>query len=213
MAAKYPYTQVPGRLRDFLIKLPTMGVPEKASQTWLKSAGWSGGNDVTILTVLRFIGVISQDGTPTESWKALRAGTAAGKATFAKTVRTAYADLFALYPDAHRKDTEALRNFFRQQTTAGEQVQVKTVQTFKVLAEFGDFDSGSPTEKTGAAETPPKEEKAREQEKEVVQKLARTGGGVALNVNIQLQLPATADAEVYEKLFAAMNKHLIGLTD
>jgi hypothetical protein len=35
---------------------------------------------------------------------------------------------------------------------------------------------------------------------------------MTLNVNIQLQLPATAESEVYEKLFAAMRKHLIELT-
>jgi hypothetical protein len=36
-------------------------------------------------------------------------------------------------------------------------------------------------------------------------------GGVALTVNLQLQLPESADGDVYEKLFAAMAKHLKGL--
>jgi len=35
--------------------------------------------------------------------------------------------------------------------------------------------------------------------------------GVALTVNIQLQLPPSADGDVYDKLFAAMGKHLKGL--
>ena len=37
------------------------------------------------------------------------------------------------------------------------------------------------------------------------------GGGVALTVNLQLQLPPSEDGDVYDKLFAAMAKHLKGL--
>jgi hypothetical protein len=36
-------------------------------------------------------------------------------------------------------------------------------------------------------------------------------GDIALTVNLQLQLPASDSGEVYEKLFAAMSKHLKGL--
>jgi len=35
------------------------------------------------------------------------------------------------------------------------------------------------------------------------------GGGLTININIQLQLPATDDASVYEKLFDAMNKTIL----
>jgi hypothetical protein len=37
--------------------------------------------------------------------------------------------------------------------------------------------------------------------------------GLTLNVNLQLQLPATSDGEIYEKLFGAMRKHLMGIAE
>jgi hypothetical protein len=123
---------------------------------------------------------------------------------------SAYAELFATHPDAHRKDNEALRNFFRANTDAGDQALQKMVQTFKVLTEFGDFDAEVPTT------TPTRENGAGSGEKPAakkpVEQIAQGPAGMTLNVNIQLQLPATAESEVYEKLFAAMRKHLIELT-
>jgi hypothetical protein len=37
----------------------------------------------------------------------------------------------------------------------------------------------------------------------------QSGDGLTININIQLQIPATDDATVYEKLFEAMNKTIL----
>ena len=34
-------------------------------------------------------------------------------------------------------------------------------------------------------------------------------GGLTVNINLQLQLPATDDASVYDNLFSALRKHLL----
>lgn len=209
--SKYPYTTVPGKLRDLLKKIPNIGRPEKLTVAWLKSAGWTSSNDPTIIPVLKFVGLIGQDGKPTELWDAVRSNDKAGKSKFGGAVKSAYADLFALYPDAHRKDTESLRNFFRTNTGGGEQVQSKLVQTFQILTEFGEFDGAVPVEEVDG----------RHVEPESTRSISRPGGhaakpvakGIALTVNIQLQLPATADAGVYDSLFASMRKHLVELTE
>lgn len=205
---KYAYTTVPGKLRDLLGAIPKMGVPEKATQKWMDGIGYRGGNAHTILPVLRFVGVIDKDGVPTDVWKALRRNDKTGRAAFAAAVRDAYSDLFAVYPDANRKDDEALRNFFRAHTTLGDKAQGNIVQSFKVVTEFGDFDAERllekpPSEKPPKHPVPPAPEHGLE---------LGGGKGVSLSVAIQLQLPATSDGEVYEKLFAAMRKHLIDLT-
>jgi Family of unknown function (DUF5343) len=191
-----------------------MGMPEKATQKWLAAAGYSGGNAMTILPVLRFVGIIGKDGSPTEVWQALRRGDQQGRAEFAAAVRRAYADLFSIHPDAHRKDAEALRNFFRAHTTGGEQVQMRMVQTFKALTEFGDFDAeGPPTAvSTSSADEAPVM-RSRNDVSPVTSRIAPAGAELTLTVNLQLQLPATTDADVYEKLFGAMRKHLMGLSD
>lgn len=209
---KYPYTPVPGKLRDFLKGVPGWGTPDAVDRKWLEQIGYRGGAGRSVLGPLKFVGVLEKNGKPSTGWSALRSGKA-GKSSFATLVRTAYADLFKTYPDAHRKDSEALRNFFRANSSVGDEAQAKMVATFKVLTEFGDFDTEvappSPVTEDGADQKPRGPEGG-----EPTLRLPSGGtSGLTLNVGIQLQLPATSDGEVYEKLFAAMRKHLIDLTN
>src|SRR5947208_9137261 len=113
---KYPYTTVPGKLRELLKRIPNLGRPEKVTVAWLKAAGWTSSNDPSMIPVLRFLGLIGNDGRPTELWDAARSPTPENRARLGQAIRNAYADLFALYPDANRKDAESLRNFFRTHT-------------------------------------------------------------------------------------------------
>jgi hypothetical protein len=212
-AQSYPYTTAPATLRKILSSAPNIGRPPKVDRAWLDAAGYRSTNDRTVVSVLKFAGILGDDSTPTVVWDALRSPTKANKAKVADAVRKAYAGLFAMYPDAHRKDAEALRNFFRAHTTAGEQAQKRMLQTFQVLVEFGDFDAEAPAGARGEQPKVEAPEKQKEQtQKEQSQKVAGEPPPMTLTVNIQLQLPATAEAEVYEKLFAAMRKHLIDLT-
>jgi hypothetical protein len=186
-----------------------MGRPDKVTVAWLKKAGWTSSNDPSMISVLKFVGIVGADGRPTELWDAIRAQDSKGRGRLATAVRKAYADLFSLYPDAHRKDAEALRNFFRANTSGGEQVQTKTVQTFQVWTEFGNFDAPE-SEQVAVEQHPVKV--AEKDGKPSGEQLPESVSGISLNVNIQLQLPATSDDQVYERLFSAMRKHLMGLT-
>jgi len=76
-----------------------------------------------------------------------------------------------------------------------------TVDAFQVLCKFADFGAPAvtitPTPTPGAAPTP------------TVQLPVTKEAGVNLNVNIRLELPATQDAEVYDKIFQSLKKHLL----
>jgi hypothetical protein len=204
----YPYTPVPGRLEELLKKLHQMGRPAKADQAWMKQQGYTSGNDKMTLAAMRRLGMIGSDGQPTEFFDAVRNQDGGG---VADGIRRAYAELFQLYPDAQRKDAEALQTFFRSKTSAGARVQQLTVKTFQVLCKFADFDEGGPPIKTPRPQEPERRKERRRSQPsgEVVREAG--GGGLTLNVNIQLQLPPSADGDVYEKLFEAMGKHLKGL--
>lgn len=212
MAAEkqFPYTPVPGNLKQLLEKIPTIGTPSKATQEWLASIGFPGGNNKRSLAVLRQVGVIGPGGEPTELWHALRSKE---RSKFAAGIKKYYADLFATYPDAHRKDDEALIAFVRSKTGYAEGAQRLAVRTFKVFAEFGDFDKELPPEEL--AEQPDGDDKGKEKtprkRRQATGVTTADNGTVSLTVNIQLQLPPSADGEVYDKLFAAMGKHLKGL--
>jgi hypothetical protein len=202
-ANPFPYaTSQPG-LKGILEGVPGWGTTKKVDGTWLAGVGFRGGTAAQSLSVLRAVGIVASNGEPTELWTALRTK---DRVTFAAGIRKHYADLFATFPDAHRKDTEALLGFVRSKTSYGEAAQKRAVATFKTLCEFGDFDAEAPDDGDDAdveVKTKGKGVKAKAPQ--------AAGGGVALTVNLQLQLPESADGDVYEKLFAAMAKHLKGL--
>jgi hypothetical protein len=201
---EFPYSAVPGNLRKILEQIPTMGTPSKASQKWLASIGFSGGNDKRNLGIMRQVGIISSGGEPTDLWTAFRTR---DKVKIAAGVRRHYSGLFSTYPDAHRKDDEALLAYIRSTTEYGEKAQRLALRVFRNLCEFGDFDAEADPEGVVDDEgEEPNEGKGGNGGGRT--RVERVGGGVGLTVNIQIQLPPSEDGEVYDKVFEAMGRHL-----
>ena len=198
----YPYASVTGKLKKFLGHIQSAGVPPKVNTQYLSSVGFKSSNDTKIISILKFINFLDAGGVLTDEYRQFRNKEKAG-GVMAKSLKAAYKTLFGTFPDAYRKDTEALRNYFSTHTDAGEQVVNVTVATFKVLCEFADFEAG-----TGEIPDSPKGE--LKSEASVHKQISpATSGGLTVNINIQLQLPATEDASVYENLFSALKKHLL----
>ncbi len=203
--SQYPFATSQTGLKKILEGIPGWVTPDKVNGPWLAGVGFSGGAAAQSLAALRGVGIVGTDGKPTELWAALRTK---DRVKFAAGIRAHYSQFFATYSDANRKDTEALLALVRSQTGYGEETQRRVVTTFKTFCEFGDFDADAPGNDGGEVE-PDVKPKGGKGSKAIVREAA--GSGVALTVNLQLQLPASADGDVYEKLFAAMAKHLKGL--
>lgn len=203
--ATYPYSTSPNNLKKFVKTIPNIGVPDSVTTRWLPSVGYKSKNDRTIVTCLKFVGLIDSSGKPTPLWANYR-DSKNGPPLLGQAIRKSYEPLFKTYPDADRKDNEALTNFFKVGTTAGERAIQFTVQTFRALCECAEFDAtmvqssilDSQTDKSG---------------------LHAVGKGTAVlrdefnirptvAINIELHLPAADNPEIYDKLFAAMRKHL-----
>lgn len=201
MVSKFPYTVKPSSLKDFLQKIPTNNVPPRVVLQTLEALGYKSKNDRAIIPILKFLGFVDASGTPTEKYRQFRNKAAAG-AVMAAAVKTAYSELYALYPDAHNKDTEALRNFFSTQVSAGEDVLQLTVSTFKTLCEFANFEAEL------LADVAPAGPGERAQRAVGIPQVAASPG-LVVNLNIQLQLPPSEDPTVYDKIFESLKKHLL----
>ncbi len=199
--AEYPYVNTPGALKDFISKLKKSGKPDKIDRTFVASMGFASSNHRRIPGVLRFIGLIDGAGAPTDKYQALR-DTKRGPATLGAYIREAYSDLFKAYPDAYRQDSEALHSFFRAHTDLGEQAFSAMSRTFLALCELATFENGV----EAAVPEVPMLEATPKPSIEASAKQATAAGGITLNVNIHLDLPA--DSKVYDELFAAMAKHI-----
>jgi len=204
MAQEYPYALAPDAFRDFMRRLRTVGKPDSVDKKYLASLGFKSSNHRQFPTVLQFVGLLDEQRRPTDRYRALREGDE-GRRKLAAYVREAYADLFKLYADADRKDMEALRNFFRARTELGDRAVGAMAVTFQVLCGLALFDR--PVAATAEEEGMEVGRGAQERE----HRLILTRGGLTINVNIQLELPATTDVDVYERLFSAMARHILKL--
>jgi hypothetical protein len=85
------------------------------------------------------------------------------------------------------------------------------VRTFKTMADMADFESPAETLLDIESEADEQEQQEEEKAGEVIKckVITATPNGMTVNINIQLQIPATDKAEVYDSFFAAMKKHLL----
>ena len=212
--AEYPYKTVPGKIQSLLNKLLEIGVPPAANQAWMKSIGFTSSNDRSLLKLLRFIGIVDSSCVPTDNWRKYRSESERGKA-LAQALQKGYSSLFEVYPNANERTEQELADFFSTRTDAGKQVVSKTVTTFKNLC--GLADCGNTIAEADSEENAPPNSQVQRAESEPSAMPSRTativtpefGGGVTINLNIQLTLPAEMDREGYGEFFAALRKHLI----
>ena len=113
----YAYTAVTGKLKQLLAKIRTVGVPSKVTQAWLKSIGFTSSNDGTMIGVLKFVGLIDANNIPTPRWNSYRG--AHYRAVLGEAIRSGYADLFAVYPDANTRSVADLSHVFSTSSSGG----------------------------------------------------------------------------------------------
>lgn len=201
--AEYAYSPSPGKIKFFLDKIQEVGVPQKSTQAWLTSIGFTSTNDRTLISVMRQIGFIDPSSKPTSAWEEFRGG---DQHALAQGIRQGYQAFYSTYPDAHRRSSAELENIVKSTAPKlGKEAVSRVLSTFKALvaeAEFSENGVAPPTgvvaNSNGAAPT------VQPQAGAVVR-----GSGFTINVNVQLTLPETTDGTVYEKLFAAMRENLL----
>jgi hypothetical protein len=202
--ADFPYTPQPSSIPKFFAHVQSASVPPKVTQKYFPAAGFKSSNDRYLLPLLRALGFIDGSGQPTDVWREYRKKDQA-KAVMGAAIRSAYAGVFGMYEDAWRKDKEALLNYFGGATSVGATTVERIVQSFQTLCQLADFESEAPT----LAEQPRGDLGGAGPTKGIEMPSGVGGGSLTVNPNIQLQLPPTEDASIYEKLFAAMKKHLL----
>ena len=200
--AEYIYVTNPARLKAFLEKIQGVGIPEKVTLKYLQQLGFKSPNDRAYVSVMKNLGFLSSSGEPIERWKAYR-NKRKGPAILAQAIKENYAALYQMYPDAHLKDNEALRNFFSSHTTVGANTLGYMVRTFKTITSLADF----------KAEVPPLPEQGSAGPSGGITPPIRVPDSskseIVLNVNIQLTLPEGSTSETFEDFFKAMRKNLI----
>jgi hypothetical protein len=205
MAAEFIYMTNPAKIRPFLEKIRAAGKPDKVTLKTIQSLGFKSNNDRALLPIIKALGLVDGSGAPASRWGAFRSN---HKAALAAGIREHYAKLFALYPDAFQKDTEALNSFFSSHTSVSAGTLKFIISTFKTLCSLADFGP----ESMSIEATIPAAAHPQGGTPAIVahsQPIVSAGSGVTVNINVQLTLPENADATTFDQFFKAMREHLL----
>ena len=130
----------------FLDSIRKTAVPVKVDGNYLKSIGFKSGNDAALIPLFKALGFLDPSGKPTSAFREYRGSSdEEAKKVLGKAIKTCYSGLFSVYPDAYRKDDEALTNWLRANTDKGEVTQTRALKTFKILRDAASFDEVPPT--------------------------------------------------------------------
>jgi hypothetical protein len=196
--AKALYTPSPQNVKKFFETIKGLGIPSKLHQAYLPTIGFGSSNDRYLIGLSKSLGFVDTAGKPTKMWSDFRDKTKAPK-VMADAIKIAYADLYSIYPDAEKKDDDTLQNYFASTSRVAESVARLMVRTFKNLCELAGFEAVAVEERVTTPTAPAGEK---------VSEIPLGMKPITLNINIQLQLPATEDVTIYEALFSALKKNL-----
>jgi len=199
------YTTFPGKIPTLLSKIKQVGVPNKVTRSWLKTIGFTSSNDSSLIGILRIAGLIDASGVPTERWSQFRG--LQGKAALGEGIQHGYAELYAVYPDAHSRSNTDLEHVFSSSSKAGKQAIQKAVSSFKNLVAEAEFTDGAIEGETHfEAETL----HAPVTNLKTATKASSKSGAPSLHIDIQVHVSSEASAEQIDQIFASMAKHLYG---
>src|SRR6266516_1081033 len=217
MAVKFPYTTTVTGLSTTLHQLRS-AFPTTVNADTLKKWGIAPGNESSILQTLRFLKLVNDEGAKnTDAAKAfVHHEDEKFAAAFGDLVRKAYTDVFEYLGDSSWDvGKDRLITFFRESDQTSARVGEQQAATFLALAGFaghgaaatsGNGGQRAPRAKRGTrAERPAKAAPAPA----VVVPPVVNGSPLTVSVRIELNLPATDNQEVYDKMFRSIRENLL----
>jgi hypothetical protein len=177
--------------------------PPKFTTQHLKGIGFASSNDRAVIPLLKELGFLQADGTPTNRYRDYR-DTSRSKQVMAEALRDAYSELFHIKAKPAAADRAAIQGKFKSTHNVGDGVAEKMAMTFYGLLQLADLEAPPP---------PPKKEEKKTQEGSTVPppaKILEGGLPAAFHYNIQIHLPATKDIEVFNAIFKSLREHILG---
>jgi hypothetical protein len=213
MAEHPPYMNAYGSIAKVLSKIIEAKRPDRFTQDYLDTVLALPSSSIRpIIPLLKRIGFLNSDGTPTELYSKFK--TESGrKAAMAAGMKIGYPDVFKRNEYAYKLDKPKLTDLIVEMTGLERDngIVKNVVGTFSALNAFSDFESSQ-----GEVEKPA--EKAKDEiqlpDRATVQQFGNEESGarrVGMNFSytINLNLPETTDAEVFSAIFRALKENML----
>ncbi|RJP65400.1 MAG: hypothetical protein C4539_13310 [Ignavibacteriales bacterium] len=211
MALPSDYLYVYGQAPQLFERIKQGQAPEKFSQQHLKDIGFNSTNHRAFIPLLKTLGFLSPDGTPTQRYHDYR-NNALSRKVLGEALKEAYSDIFKISAKPSDNDKELIQGKFKSTHNTSDRNAELMAKTFFALLELADLDSEVPPEKTEKKKDETKKESTTELKKEDTKTPPDKHiekHFPSLNYNIQIHLPATKDVEVYNAIFKSLKEHLI----
>jgi Family of unknown function (DUF5343) len=211
MVVKLPYMALPSAIPKILTKIEEAKRPERFTQDYLETMlGFSGGNHRAFLPMLKRMGFLDQDGTPTKLYDQYR-NTDTQAVALAEGVRNAYSEIFDRNKFAFNLPKDKLASLVTEMTGLAKDNAVGKliVTTFWTLKEGADFENkvedGAPHQEPVVID-----QEVRDQPRDTG-RAAQPTGNVELKVGytINLNLPETTNPDVFNAIFKSLKEHLL----
>lgn len=185
-----------------LAKIVGGTAPAKFTTSHLKNIGFPSSNDRAIIPVLKDLGFLASDGTPTKRYHEYR-NPARSKQVLGEALREAYEDVFHQSATPTKADRDAIIGTFKSVNNVSDRIAELQAMTFFAFLDKADLAGAEKHRKKEAVEEAPNgaEEKAAGQ--------AERARSLQLRHNVEVHLPATKDIEVYNAIFKALKEHLL----
>lgn len=201
MALTNAYVQVYGQLPEIFQRISEAAAPEKFTTQHLKDWGYTSSNFRAVIPLLKALGFLSADGTPTTRYHDYRG--AQPKQVMADAVKEAYGDLFTIKAKPTTADRDLIEGKFKSSHNASPNTAKLMAATFFALLELADLSAAPVVIET---KTVPQETPAP---KETEEAMPKGHSRPSLHYNIQIHLPATKDIEVFNAIFKSLKEHLL----
>ncbi|WP_278234679.1 DUF5343 domain-containing protein [Isoptericola sp. AK164] len=201
MADDFPYLPSATNIPGIFEKMRTAGTPPKFNLEFLsKTLGFNSSQDRGMHKILKRLGFLSQDGTPTQRYNDYKSTSRGGRA-LAQGLREGWKDLFLANESVYRLNSGEIADICKSVTGTGDSVAQKMATTFVALANLADWSDPAPGGGDSADEVAP----------EIPQggSVAGQAVGIGLHQDIHVHLPPTSDVSVYRAIFQALREELM----
>jgi len=228
----YPYANSTGGLVAAIRQLRS-AFPAQVNADTLRKWSIAPNNESYLLSVLRFLGVIDEEGKKqAQAAKVFLEHDDTSFATaFSQLLANAYKDLFEAFgEEAWQLDRDRLIGFFRAADATSATVGTRQALTFQALAQQaghsqpsapkaqradqrlgrgGGIKSKSKAGSSGRSKTPSGPKTSPREEEPTTSSPRSSVEKPQLTIRIEVNLPVTEDQSVYDKIFTSIRAKLI----
>lgn len=205
--ADYPYLASNKNVSAVFEKIRVAGKPPRFTNEFIRQMGFMSTNDRAYSPLLKKLGFITEDGTPTQYYDQLR-DESTNKTVLADRIKALYSELFNINTAIQDAPEAEIKGAISRVTGKDEDNVNRIFLTFKALCSIADF-KDKPHLKAKASPHSPAPEPVEEPQK--AHENGNSNGNIfevpSFHYNIQIHLPATTDVSVYNAIFKSIREN------